>query len=70
MPHDAGMPQATELIGSTEAARILGQSPRTVHRLVAAGTLVPTIVAPGGRAGAYLFERSDVEQLADAKASA
>lgn len=52
------------LIGTTEAARLLGKSPRTVHRLVASGDLVPEVTAPGGKAGAFLFKRSDIERLA------
>lgn len=58
-----------ELIGSSEAARILGKSPRTVHRLVKAGTLVPVVTAPGGFAGTYLFARTDVERIAAAQAA-
>lgn len=52
-----------DLIGSAEAARILGKSPRTVHRMVDAGTLTPEVVAPGGFVGTFLFKRSDVEAL-------
>lgn len=51
-----------DLIGTTEAARILGKSPRTVHRLVHAGQLTPAVTAPGGYAGTFLFKRSDIEQ--------
>ena len=58
-----------ELIGSTEAARLLGKSPRTVHRMVDAGLLIPVMTAPGGRAGVYLFNRADIKALADAEAS-
>lgn len=58
------MTQQLDLIGSTEAAHILGKSPRTVHRLVASGDLVPATTAPGGFAGTFLFARSDVEALA------
>lgn len=54
----------SDLIGSVEAAKILGKSPRTVHRLVAAGTLVPAMTAPGGAAGVFLFRREDIESLA------
>lgn len=61
------MSQTDDLIGSTEAARILGRSPRTIHRLVEAGTLTPAVVAPGGFAGAFLFRRADVEALVEAK---
>lgn len=56
-------------IGTTEAAQILGKSPRTVHRLVESGDLVPVFVAPGGYRGAFLFARADVEALVE-KASA
>ena len=59
-----------DLIGTAEAARILGKSPRTVHRLVDSGDLTPALTAPGGRAGAYLFHRSDVEKLRPTEAVA
>lgn len=59
------MPTQTDaLIGSAEAAQILGKSVRSVHRLVDSGHLTPALVAPGGRAGSYLFRREDVEALA------
>lgn len=54
----------SDLIGSVEAAKILGKSPRTVHRMVTAGTLTPVVTAPGGAVGVFLFRRNDVEQLA------
>lgn len=54
----------TDLIGSAEAARLLRKSQRTVHRLVASGALKPAMTAPGGFAGVYLFNRADVEALA------
>lgn len=57
-----------DLIGSVEAGRILGRSPRTVHRLVESGDLTPAMKAPGGFAGIYLFNRADVEALAEAAA--
>lgn len=56
-------PTTDNLIGSAEAARLLGKSQRTVHRLVAAGTLTPVLTAPGGAAGVYMFDRADVEAL-------
>lgn len=59
------MTSPTDLIGSAEAARILGKSPRTVHRLVKAGALTPAVHAPGGFAGTYLFIRADVEALVE-----
>ena len=52
-----------DLIGTAEAARLLGKSPRTVHRLVNSGDLKPALTAPGGYSGAYLFKRADVERL-------
>lgn len=59
------MPLTEELIGSVEAGRILGRSPRTIHRLVAAGDLVPAMTAPGGHNGVFLFRRDDIQALAD-----
>ena len=56
------------LIGSAEASRLLSKSPRTIHRMVDAGTLVPVLTAPGGSAGVFLFNRADVEALAKAAA--
>lgn len=56
----AGSP---DLIGSQEAARLLGKSARTIHRLVSSGDLKPYTIAPGGYAGAYLFARADIEAL-------
>lgn len=58
-----------DLIGTAEAARMLGKSHRTVHRMVANGTLTPAIVAPGGHAGVWLFRRADIERLAAKAAS-
>lgn len=45
---------------------MLGKSPRTVHRMVKAGSLTPAVTAPGGFAGTYLFDRRDIERLARA----
>lgn len=67
--HGASMAKPPELIGSTDAGRLLGRSPRTVHRLVQSGALKPAMTAPGGAYGAYLFKRSDVEALAAKKAA-
>lgn len=46
----------------TEAARALGKSRRTVHRMIDAGHFPNTIKAPGYR-GAYLLEPADVDAL-------
>lgn len=59
-------PIADRLIGTTEASKLLGKSPRTVHRMVTDGKLVPVFVAPGGFAGTYLFNRDDVLALVPA----
>jgi hypothetical protein len=53
-----------DLIGTAEAARLLGKSPRTVHRLVQSGELTPALTAPGGFKGSYMFNRVDVERVA------
>lgn len=58
-----------DLVGSTEAGRILSKSSRSVHRLVDAGELTPVVVAPGGFKGSYLFDRADVEALRDSRAA-
>lgn len=65
------MPPTEEpLIGTAEAARILGGvSHRTVHRLVESGDLTPAMTAPGGPSGAFLFNRADVERLAKVRAA-
>jgi excisionase family DNA binding protein len=52
------------LIGTAEVARLLHRSPRTIHRMVKAGELTPVMTAPGGFAGAYLFDRAEIEALA------
>ena len=58
------MDTSPNLVGTAEAAQILGKSHRTIHRLVKSGDLIPEIVAPGGFSGAFLFKRADVEALA------
>lgn len=62
------MAHETDLIGTAQAARILGRSPRTVHRMVEAGDLIPAVTAPGGHHGTFLFHRADIEALAKAAA--
>jgi predicted DNA-binding transcriptional regulator YafY len=51
-----------ELITTTEAARLLEKSPRSVQRMVAGGLLVPVRKLAGPN-GAYLFNRSDIDVL-------
>ena len=64
------MTEHDNLIGTAEAARILGKSNRTVHRLVNSGILTPALVAPGGFRGSFLFRRADVERVAAEQAAA
>ena len=69
MVHDDSM-QPTDLIGTADAARILNCSHRTVHRMVEDGTLTPAHIASGGRAGIFLFRRTDIDKVAEARAKA
>ena len=50
------------LVGTTEAAELLGVSVRTVHRLVSAQRLTPAAKLAGLR-GAYLFDKAQVAAL-------
>jgi hypothetical protein len=58
-----------DLIGTPEAAKLLDKSPRTIHRMVKAGLLTPAFTAPGGPHGAYLFERTAIEQVRDQRSA-
>lgn len=49
-----------EILTSPEVATLLGRSPRTVHRLVKSGQLVP-VKQFAGPNGAFLFDRETVE---------
>lgn len=55
---------ALDLIGTADAAEILGVSVRTVKRLAKIGELRHAMKM-GGDTGAYLFLRGDVERLRD-----
>ena len=57
-----------ELIGSTEACRLLGKDKATLSRWVAAGRITPAARASDKPNGAFLFYRSDVERLASSAA--
>lgn len=59
------MPDPTHTVTSRETAQLLGVSVATVTRMVRRGDLIPAHQAPGRR-GAYLFDRSYIEQLAAA----
>lgn len=56
------MPDIDNLISTSEAAGIVGESVRQFIRRVEAGSIKPAKKLPGLR-GAYLFERSDVERI-------
>lgn len=57
-----------DLIGTTEAAEILGVTSRTVKRLALIGNDLPPAHKMPGDTGAYLFHRADVEALRDRRA--
>lgn len=58
------MPQIPALVSTAEAARILRVTTRTVHRFAESGTLPPAYRLDNQR-GAYLFHKSDVDDLAE-----
>ena len=58
----------TELLGVSEAAKLIGCSDRTVNRLAKTGVLPHAHKMPG-QTGAYLFHRADVEALAKGRAA-
>lgn len=60
-PHD--------LIGSLEAAAILGIDRATFNRWAARGDVKPVVTAPS-KVGARLFHRADIEALAKERAAA
>lgn len=53
-----------ELIGTAEAADILGVDRSTITRWIRSGRLAPRLQL-AGRTGALLFSRTDVEALAE-----
>lgn len=63
------MPDSTDLIGSKEACGILDVDKSTLTRWAADGVLVPVYKLPG-RNGPFVFNRADVERLADQRAEA
>lgn len=59
-----------ELIGTADAAAILGVTLPTIKRLALRGDALQPAVKMRGKTGAYLFRRADVERLAAARAEA
>lgn len=53
----------TALIGTREAARVLGMSRSTVNRRAGTG-LLPYVEKLPGRLGSYVFDRHTIEQIA------
>lgn len=60
-------PSSKPLIGTPEAADILGVSSDTLIRMVARGD-VPMVQKLDGARGAYVFERAEVERVAAERA--
>lgn len=63
------MPKHSGLIGSAESCQTLKIHPATLLRWIADGKITPAHKLPG-RNGAYLFNRDDINALADERASA
>jgi hypothetical protein len=57
------MPE-TDLVGTVEAAEIIGCERSTLSRWVALHKLTPALQLTGP-SGAHLFHRADIERLAD-----
>lgn len=57
------MTDDTTLIGSKEAAELLGLTYATFKRRAKAGK-IPRVAKMTGDTGAYLFDRSEIERLA------
>jgi len=55
---------APDLIGTVEAAELIGRSVPHMKRLAASGRVPPALKMPG-RTGAYLFDRAVVEAYRD-----
>lgn len=52
----------SDLIGSVEAAAILGITKPSLTRRIAAGTLAPLTRLDGGR-GAFVFDRNEIQAV-------
>ncbi len=57
---------SSELLSTSEAARLLGVTVATVNRWAQTGALAPEHKLPG-TTGARLFSRPDVEAFADSR---
>ena len=54
----------SDLVGTAEAAEMLGVSARTVKRYAKAGHPLLVVTKMNGDTGAYVFQRADIERLA------
>lgn len=57
-----------DTLTTSEAARMLGCSPRTVQRMIEAGGLAPERKLPGPN-GAYLIPLAEVERILSERAA-
>ena len=60
-------PKPTDLVGTSDAAKILGVTSATVTRMVASDQLTPA--GRLGDSGAFVFHRADVLTLAEKRAT-
>ena len=58
-----GLMPTAEALPTTEAARRLGVSRRTLTRMVRSGVLRPVLKAPGLK-GAYFFDPAEIDRVA------
>lgn len=56
------MSKYDHLVTTSEAAKMLHRSIRTVNRMARDGSLAPALKLPGAT-GAYMFAREDIEKL-------
>lgn len=63
------VPKNEQLLPTKQVAELLRVDVRTVHRMAEDGRLPPALKLPG-TTGAWLFERADVERIADQRAAA
>lgn len=60
------MSNSPQPMTTSEVAKALGKQARTIQRQADSG-LLPTIGKLPGRTGAYLFDRTEIEKLANAE---
>lgn len=66
--HDTPHMPTTDLLGTVEAADLIGVERSTLSRWMATGRIAAAMKLPG-RNGAVLFERSEVDRVAAAYAA-